>query len=308
LETLFQGPDRVVCVVTQPDRPAGRGRKCRPSAVKERALAAGVPVLEPRKLGEDTVLLHLRDIAPDLIIVVAFGQILPRSVLDIPLRGCLNVHASLLPKYRGAAPIASAILNGETVTGVSIIRMNERLDAGPVLLARETVIGPEEDGRVLGERLSRMGAALLMEALRRMEADTIRAVDQREEEATYAPRLRKQDGEIRWSDRAERIAGLVRGLVPWPIAYTSCRGKSLRIHRGQARGQGVWGEPGEVLRADHGALWVAAGDGYLDVETVQLENRDRMGVEAFVQGHRDLRGTILGAPGEGLLTTPSNRG
>jgi methionyl-tRNA formyltransferase len=295
LEALLSGPDSVVGVVTQPDRPAGRGRKLRLSPIKERALLSGTPVLEPERVRDDPFLQTLGDLAPDVIVVVAFGQILPGTLLRLPPRGCLNVHASLLPKYRGAAPVARAILDGETRTGVTIIQMEERLDAGGILLARETAIGPEEDGSTLSEKLSGMGAALLMEVLRKMETDSIRAVPQREEEATYAPRLRKQDGEISWRDGAERIARLVRGMVPWPVAHTTCGGRRLQIHRGKARGKGIWGTPGEIIRADHGEFWVAAGDGYLEVEQVQLENRARTDAEAFLLGHRDLRGTILGA-------------
>ncbi len=293
-DALLQGPDRLLAVVTQPDRPRGRGQRSRPSAVKERAVAAGVPVLEPETVRDEGFRARLRDLSPDLVVVVAFGQILPGNVLDLPPKGCLNVHASLLPKYRGAAPIPWAIMNGERVTGITIIRMAERLDAGDILRAREVIIGEEEDGLELSERLSRVGAQLLAETVRGLERGVVAPVSQREEEATFAPRLTKKDGEIKWQREAVGIARQVRALIPWPSAHTVCKGKLLKIQRARPRGRGVWGQPGEVIRASHGTLWVAAGEGYLDVEEVQMESRPRMTSAAFHQGHGGLRGHLLG--------------
>jgi methionyl-tRNA formyltransferase len=294
LESLLCGDDRLIGVVTQKDRPVGRGLKPQASPVKERARQAGVPVLEPENLRDPAFLEGLRDLSPELIVVVAFGQILPEVVLGLPPLGCINVHASLLPRYRGAAPIQWAILNGESLTGVTVIQMNERMDAGDILLARETAIGPEEDALGLSRRLSRLGAEVLTEAIRGLKKGTLHRTPQREPEATYAPRLRKEDGKIDWGRGADEIARKVRALVQWPVAYTRWKRRLLKIHRARPIPAGGWGRPGEVVKADRGGLWVQTGEGCLEILELQQESRPKMDARAFLHGQGEVLGLVLG--------------
>lgn len=294
LEALIQGLDDLVGVVTQPDRPVGRGRRRQPSPVKKRALEVGLKVMDPTSVEDPSFIRTLRELAPDVIVVAAFGQIIPKEILGHPKFGCLNVHASLLPKYRGAAPIARAILSGESTTGVTVIRMEEQLDAGDILLARHLQIGEFETAHQLSERLSRLGAQVLMETLRGLERGTIQPVPQKEEEATYAPRLKKSDGQIHWPRAAEEIARQVRAMTPWPGAFTYWRGRSLKIHIAKALQVDESGVPGQVARADRGCLWVQTGEGCLEIQELQPESRPRMSATAFVHGHADIVGDILG--------------
>jgi methionyl-tRNA formyltransferase len=294
LDVLIEGPDDILCVVTQPDRPMGRGRRLQPSPIKRRAQEANIPVLEPVSAKDDGFISTLCRHSPDVIVLVAFGQLLPEAILHLPQQGCLNVHPSLLPKYRGAAPVQWAIINGEHKTGVTVFRMDKRLDAGDILLARETVIGVEENAQELAGRLSMLGTQAMMEALRGMEHSTLKAVPQKDEEATYAPQFRKEDGVIRWESGADRIERLVRGLYPWPGTYTSWKGQRLKVHRAKARRGSIMGSPGEVLNINQEGIWVQTGDGYLEILEVQLENRPRMTSGAFLKGHRDVLGDVLG--------------
>jgi methionyl-tRNA formyltransferase len=236
----------------------------------------------------------MEQMRPDIGVVVAYGKILPREVLDLPPYGCINVHASLLPKYRGAAPIAWALLQGEVVTGVSVIRMVERLDAGDILMARTISIGEEEDALELGERLARVGAEALIDTLQGLEEGTLRPIPQREEEASYAPRLKKSDGELRWEQTAEMLHRRVRALVPWPGAFTFWEGKRLKVHRASVREGPSLGKPGQVVRASGGDLWVQTGDGYLALVEIQLEGRPSMRATVFLQGYPSIAGSMLG--------------
>ena len=292
LNGLLDSPHRILGVVTQPDRPAGRGRRSHPCPVKVRSLEAGIPVWEPASVREGWFLEGLREASPDVIAVVAFGQILPKAILDLPPLGCVNVHASLLPKYRGAAPIQWAILKGEQTTGVTVIRMVERLDAGDILEARGVEVGSDEDALQLGQKLSELGRGLLKEVLDRLESGEIRPVPQKEE-ASYAPRLRTEDGEIRWEMGAAEIARQVRGLLPWPVAHSRWRGRLLKVHRARPLPGAPPGRPGEVVRADHDCFWVRSGAGCLELLEVQLENRPRMSAAAFVRGHGRILGEML---------------
>lgn len=294
LEMILGGGDRLLGVVTQKDRPVGRGLRLQASPVKQRAQRAGVPVLQPDSPRDEAFLEALRDLSPDLIVVVAFGKILPKAVLDLPSMGCLNAHASLLPKYRGAAPIQWAIVNSESTTGVTVIKMVERMDAGDILLAKETEIGPEEDALVLGERLSHLCAEALWEAVRGIEEGTLHPIPQREEEATYAPRLRREDGEIDWREAADDIARKVRGFVPWPTAHTRWRGRLLKLHKARALPGAQWGRPGEVVKADRGGLWVQTGEGYLDILELQPESRPKMDARSFLHGQGEVLGRVMG--------------
>lgn len=293
LEELFKGPDPVVGVVTQPDRPQGRGQRSVPSPVRRIAESRGIPVLAPENVRDAAFLNALKSLGPELIVVVAYGRILPRAVLELPPHGCLNVHYSLLPKYRGAAPVAWAILNGEQKSGVTTMRLVEKMDAGPILLSAEVSLVPDETAASLEAKLTPVGARLLLETIRGLKDDSIVPKHQKEEEATYAPILKKEDGKIDWHQPAEAIERRVRGLNPWPSAYTYYKGKLLKIYRATAIRAEEKGSPGEVVRADKGGLWVMTGRGILSLEEVQLENRKKLSAAEFLKGTRIQRGERL---------------
>jgi methionyl-tRNA formyltransferase len=282
---------QVVAAVTQPDRPAGRGQRAQASPVKRAALEHGIPVLQPPRLRDPGWPERLAEHGAEVAVVVAFGQILPPAVLDVPPRGSINVHASLLPRYRGAAPVAWAIIRGERESGVTTFRMDAGMDTGPVLLQRPTAIGSEETAGELAERLAALGADLLLETLDRLDALVPRAQDSRA--ATLAPRLRKEDGLLDWTESAPALVARVRGLNPWPGAVTPGPGGRLLIWR--ARALEGRGEPG-VLAGTAGSLAVGTGEGlFLPVE-VQPENRRAMAWDAYLRGSRLGPGAPLGAP------------
>jgi len=281
---------RVVAAVTQPDRPAGRGQRTQASPVKAVALEHGIPVLQPARLRDPGWPERLAAHAADVAVVVAFGQILPPAVLDVPPGGSINVHASLLPRYRGAAPVAWAIIRGERETGITTFRMDAGMDTGPVLLQRPTAIGSEETAGELAERLAALGAAVLLETLDRLHALVPRAQDATV--ATLAPRLRKGDGYLDWTAPAAALAARVRGVNPWPGAVTLTPAGRLLIWRARAiTGQG---EPG-VLRSAGGRLAVGTGEGLLEPVEVQSENRRAMAWDAYLRGARLGPGAPLGA-------------
>ena len=290
LERLLQGPDPVVGVVTRPDRPAGRGQKTIASPVSAVSLAYNKPVLAPQRVKDAAFLSALTAWAPDVIVVVAFGRILPRAVLDLPAHGCINVHYSLLPKYRGAAPMTWALANGETKTGVTTMKLVEEMDAGPVLLREEVAIGPGETAATLEEKLTPLGARLLLETLKRLKEGTVRETPQRDNEATFAPMLKKEDGRIDWTRPATVIERLVRAFSPWPSAYTHWQGRLLKVHRAEITTAGEPAAPGEVVRADSTGLWVGTGAGVLNLVEVQMENKKRLPGPEFVRGARIEKG------------------
>ena len=281
---------RVVAVVTQPDRPRGRGQRAQAPPVKTVALEHDVPVLQPHRLRDPGWPERLAAHAADVAVVVAFGQILPPAVLDVPSRGSINVHASLLPRYRGAAPVAWAIIRGERETGITTFQMDAGMDTGPVLLQRSTPIGPEETAGELAERLAVLGADVLLETLDRL--DTLRPRPQDSREATLAPRLRKEDGLLDWTQPAAALAARVRGVNPWPGAVALGLGGRVLIWR--ARAIGGRGEPG-VLTAVNGRLAIGTGAGLLEPIEVQPENRRAMSWEAYLRGARVGPGATLGA-------------
>lgn len=293
LEQLLKGPDPIVGVVTQPDRPVGRGQKNNPSLVRSIAKANGIPVAAPEKIRSPDFLTSLTSWAPKLIVVVAYGRILPRSVLELPTHGCVNVHYSLLPKYRGAAPVAWAIINGEEKSGVSTMLLVEKMDAGPILLQQEAAVAPDETAASLATKLAPIGAGMLAETIARLKEGSIRPQAQNDQEATYAPVLKKEDGQISWSQPAKIIERRVRGLNPWPSAYTHLNGKMLKVHRAAVISEKLAESPGAVLRADRGGLWIATGEGVLSLEEVQLENRKRMAATDFLKGARIEKGERL---------------
>lgn len=274
--------EEVIAVVTQPDRPRGRGQALSPSAVKVAALAAGIPVLQPEKVRHPDFLAWCRDAAPDLVIVVAFGQILPKALLDIPPRGCVNVHASLLPRYRGAAPIQWAIIRGETETGVTTMLMDVGMDTGPMLLQRQVPIEPDDTAATLAERLSHVGASTLHETLDAWQAGRIEPVAQDGAQATLAPLLKKEDGRIIWTQPATVIGCLVRGAIPWPGATTRYGDRDLRIWR--AHSEPGAAEPGVVVRADRSGIAIGTGEGLLVVTELQMPGGRRLAAEEAVIG------------------------
>jgi methionyl-tRNA formyltransferase len=294
LQALLDGPDHVVGVVCQPDKPAGRGQQLHAPPVKQLAARRGVPVAQPVKLKTDEFPAVLRGWAPDLAVVAAYGRILPRAVLDLPRLGCINVHASLLPKYRGAAPIQWALRRGESVTGVTIMSMNERMDEGDILLQRATPILPGETYGALQQRLAGLGAVALMEALAALHAGTLRATPQEGAAATYAPMIEKQDGAIDWTQSAQAIALQVRAFNPWPSAFTTC-GRRLKIHRARALDESTGAPPGTVLALGE-LVRIATGAGVLGVEELQLEGKRALPAREFARGGGLAVGERLGAP------------
>jgi methionyl-tRNA formyltransferase len=290
LERVVDEGHRVVAVFTQPDRPKGRGGQVSQSPVKEAALRLGLPVHQPERIRRPEVLEQLKQMKPDAMVVVGYGQIIPQGIIDIPRHGIINVHASLLPKYRGAAPIQWAIANGETRTGVTTMRIDAGLDTGDMLLKWETEIGPEEDALDLGRRLSVAGAELLVETLQ----DNPAPVKQNPDEATYAPILKKEDGLIDWSWPARKISNRSRGFLPWPGAHSFFRGQLFHIWKSRVSSDRESGEPGQMIPQKK-RLLIACGEATtLEAIEVQVEGRKRMSAEAFLNGHQLRDGEMLG--------------
>ncbi len=274
----------VVDVVTQPDRPAGRGRSLRPPPIKAKAEQLGLRVCQPARVGDAAMRSRLAEDAPDVIVVVGFGQMIPKSIRNMSEHGCINVHSSLLPKYRGAAPVHWAIANGETQTGVSTMRIVRQLDAGDVLLSQSTEIGPDESATDLNARLAPVGAELLLETLDGLADGTVTPSPQDHSAATQAPRLRREDGLVEWTTSAQSIYNRMRGFTPWPGIYSFFRGKRLRILAARPE-QDAELEPGTVRMERH-ALSVGCGSGRLVLEEVQVEGRKRMSAHDFARGSR----------------------
>lgn len=298
LQILIDRGEHVVAVVTQPDRPKGRGQKLKSPPVKELALTHGIPVLQPLKVRDPDVIESLRQFRPDVIVVVAFGQILPKALLEIAPQGCINVHASLLPRYRGAAPLNWCIINGESETGVTTMLMDAGLDTGPMLLKRSTPIAENEDVAALHDRMSTMGAELLSETLDKLASGAIVPQKQDDSQSCYAPMLKKEDGQINWYRDARAVHNQVRGMVVWPGAFTTLNGLALKIYRAwSGTGSGL---PGLVLRADKNGIEVACLTGSLIIEELQLAGKKRLDVASFLSGYAVSEGTLLGsAQGEG---------
>jgi len=291
LKQLLQGPDEVIAVVTQPDREKGRGRKVIPSSVKELALQHGLTLLQPEKVREEAFQEKMKSLQPELFVVVAYGQILPKSLLKIPKHGAVNVHASLLPKYRGAAPIPWAILKGEKLTGVTTMMMDEGMDTGDILLQTEIPIGEEETGETLHDRLTLLGAQLLLETVKGMKAGNVHPIPQDHSKATYAPPLKKEDGRMDWSKEAKEIDRQVRALNPWPGAFTEWNGQLLKIYRGDVREGMSKGRAGMISWVGSDFIEVTTGKDSFLIKEVQLEGKRRMGVRDFMAGHPIPAGT-----------------
>lgn len=290
LAKLVEARLTIVAVVTQPDRPSGRGQKVQPSAVAEFATEHGLLLLQPHTLRDPAWLPVWQDLAPDLAVVAAYGHILPTPVLDVPALGFLNVHASLLPRWRGAAPIHRAILAGDASTGVTIMRVVPALDAGPMLARWETPIGPDETSVDLETRLAHAGAELLIDTIARLASGTVHAQTQDDAQATYAKKLLRADGAIRWDQPAARVHDQIRGLHPWPLAAGILNGRRLLLHESErqpGRGRvGPQSSPGTVLQADRDGLVIAAIDEPLRIVRLQPEGRPVMSAAAYLNGTR----------------------
>lgn len=295
LEALIKAGHEVVAAVTQPDKPKGRGLEKGACPVKAIALKNDIEVLEPVRLKEGAFIDKLKALSPEVVVVVAYGRILPESVLNIPPKGCINVHASLLPKYRGAGPINWAIINGESETGVSIMLMDKGMDTGPVFVVEKTPIEDNDTAESLSKRLSVMGAGLLARTIGAIAGGRVKPVQQDDGIASYAPLLKKEDGHIDWRRSSREVHNLVRGVYPWPGAYTHLKGMMLKVHSGREAGEGVAGvggvrgeagEPGSIIGIERGVITVKCSQGAYEVIEVQPENKKRMMAAEFVRGYR----------------------
>ncbi|WP_303722535.1 methionyl-tRNA formyltransferase [Malonomonas rubra] len=292
LQGLIDFGLNMVGVYTQPDRPKGRGKKLAAPPVKELAQKYEIPVFQPQKLREPAVVEELKSLQPDLIVVVAYGQILPKAVLEIPQHGCINVHASLLPKYRGAAPINKAIVDGETETGVTTMYMDVGLDTGDMLIKRSCAIGENETAGQLHDRLAVLGREAMEETLKRICDGTLVAEKQDDELTCYASMMKKEDGLIDWNRPATTIHNLARGLDPWPGAYTHLDGEVLKISVTRVE-QEISGKPGEIVAADKTGVRVACAEGGLVIDGLQLPGKKRLAAVNFLSGKPLFTGTIL---------------
>lgn len=299
LEALIRAGHEITAVVTQPDRPRGRSGKTVYSPVKECALKHGIPVLQPERIKRPEAVEQLRSYPAQVYVVAAFGQILSKEILDIPPYGCLNIHASLLPKYRGASPIQQAVIDGEEKSGITVMQMNEGMDTGDILYQKEIFLDKKETGESLFEKLSILGAAAITEALELLEKGVLKAVPQKEEEASHVKMLNKSSGKIDWNRPAAEIERLVRGLNSWPSAYTAWNGKQLKIWDSDVQQESsspAWEkepgkeqalpQPGTVCSVAGDGIGVMTGDGILLIRQLQLEGKKRMNVHDFLLGNK----------------------
>jgi len=291
LRALIESADDVIAVVAQPDKPKGRGRKLTPPPTKVLGEEYNIPVLQPERIRAQEFLEELKELNPDLICVTAYGKILPKDLLELPQYGCINVHASLLPKYRGAAPITWTIVRGEGETGVTTILMDEGMDTGSILLKREIQIQDEDDAGSLFAKLSTIGGELLLETIGQLKEGGLNPIQQDESQASYAPMLKKSDGEINWEKSALEIWNFIRGMNPWPGTFTRLGNKSLKIFSSSV--VNYRGKSGEVLESVSGTLIVACGEDALEILELQLEGGKRLDVKAFLSGRKIDKGAIL---------------
>ncbi len=295
LESLLESSCRVVAVYTQPDKPAGRGHRVTSAPVKRLALERGIPVLQPQTLKSGEAVDELSSFRPELIVVAAFAFILPAGLLALPSFACLNVHPSLLPRHRGAAPIANAILSGDEMTGVTIMLMDAGMDTGPILAQEEVRISNEDTTGVLSSRLASVGADLLLKTLPEWIGGRLRPHHQDESRATYSRVITAEDGDVDWRLSSLDLWRRVRAYNPWPGCYTWWKGRRLKIHEAVPLDCAATGEPGDVLALVRPPLvGVVTGDGVLGLQQVQIEGRQKMAVSDFVRGHRDFVGSVLG--------------
>lgn len=293
LDALVKAGHDVAAVVTQPDKPKGRGKAVLMTPVKQKALEYEIPVYQPVKVRSPEFVEILKALKPDVIVVVAFGQILSKEVLDIPPYGCVNVHASLLPRYRGAAPIQQVIIDGEKETGITTMMMDVGLDTGDMLERTVIPISDDETGDSLHDKLSPLGGELIVSTLKKLEDGTIVRTPQTDENTCYAKMLKKNMGDIDWSKDAASIERLVRGLNSWPSAYTKWNGRTLKIWKAEVLDKEYEGSCGEVVHVDKNSLYVKTGKGTLSLKEVQPEGKKRMEIDAFLRGYPVVEHTLL---------------
>ncbi len=296
LKALIDGPDEVVAVVTQPDRAKGRGKKLTPPPAKVLAESVDIPVLQPTKIKTEEFRNGLLTYRPDLIVVAAYGRILPKSLLELAPMGCINVHGSLLPQFRGAAPIQWSVIKGVQETGVTIIQMDEGMDSGDILLKARLTAEPDETAGSLYEKLAVLGSKTVLKAIEGLQEGSITPVAQDHEQATLAPMLKKDDGLIDWQKDAEEIERLIRGLDPWPSAFCFLDSTRLRLFSPEVLHQASDAPPGTVLLADKRGIFIACGKNSLLIKEIQPEGKKRMTVESFLCGHSIAAGTDLSRP------------
>lgn len=284
LQGLIDGPDQVVAVVTQPDRPKGRGKKLSPPPIKVLAESAAIPVLQPTKIKTTEFEDELRSYKPDLFVVVAYGRILPANILTLPPLGCINIHGSLLPRHRGAAPIQWAILAGDKEAGVTIMEMDVGMDTGAILLPTAIPVASDETAGSLFTKLSDLGGTTLLQALNLLRQDKLPPVKQDHSLATEAPPLKKEDGSIDWTQSAQELHNFIRGMDPWPTAYSFLNSKRFRFFSPELHDTPTDQEPGSIIEANRHGLLLATGDGALLVREIQPEGKKRMSVEAYLCG------------------------
>lgn len=295
LQALLDGPEQVVAVVCQPDKARGRGKVLSPPPVKVLAQAHGLPVLQPTSVRTPAFCQELRNLAPDLLVVVAYGKILPASLLELPRLGAINVHGSLLPKYRGAAPIQWAVINGETETGITIMQMDAGMDTGDILCTVQVPIGPQETAGALFDRLAVLGGETLGTAVAQLKAGLLTPQPQEHSLATVAPMLAKDMGQLDWRQPARHLHNMIRGLDPWPSAYGFINGLRHRFFEPEVVPVAATDPPGTILRADAQGLLVATGKDCLLLKSVQPEGKKRMDVATWLRGARLAPGTVIGA-------------
>lgn len=294
LESIINAGHEIVAVVTQPDKKKGRGNQVQYPPVKETALQHGLDVYQPVKVRDEEFVEFLRSLNADIIVVSAFGQILPKSILEMTKYGCINIHASLLPKYRGAAPIQWSIIDGEKKTGVTIQQMNEGIDTGDILEAEEVEIDIKETGGSLFDKLAETGARMIVQTMEHIEQGKVNPVKQDDSKSNYAKMLTKELGNIDFSKSAESIERLIRGLTPWPSAYTKLNGKTLKIWDADVADKEYEGVAGEIVNVDRQAIYVKTGEKTLIINELQLEGKKRMSTQSFLLGFNIEKGVILG--------------
>lgn len=293
LKALVEAGHDVIAVITQPDKPKGRGKEVQMPPVKEQALEYNIPVYQPVKARDPEFVKFLTDLAPEVMVVAAFGQLLPKSILDIPKYGCINIHASLLPKYRGASPIQYAVINGEKESGITTMMMAEALDTGDMLDQAKVTLDLKETGGSMHEKLSQIGGSLIIKTLKKLEDKTAVRIPQDESKFTYVGMIRKTMGDIDWSMEADVIERLIRGLNPWPSAYTGWNGKVIKIWEADVVDKEYAGAFGEVVEVGKDYLVVKTGKGGLSIKELQMQGKKRMDIGAFLRGYQIAEGTVF---------------
>lgn len=294
LESLYKEDFQIPLVVTQKDRPRGRGKKLQPTAVKKKAMELGLDIYQPNNINSPETIELLKEKSPDFIVVAAYGQILKKEILSIPKYCCVNIHASLLPKYRGAAPIHWAIINGEEETGITIMEMEEGLDSGPILLQSSIKIKEQDDTEKIHNKLSILGSKLIVKALNKLKEGNIKKEEQNEEKATYAPKITKDMGKINWNDKGVNIKNKVRGLKPWPSAYTEYEGENMKIHDVTIVNKFVEGENGKVVKVSDEGIFVNCVDSCVVLKEIQMPGKKKLLVSEYLRGNEFKSEIVLG--------------